>query len=419
MKRDKHKVTTRPMPESKKHHFYKELANHNWEDVISKTEIDNKVETFHSYLRELLDKHFPEKVVFLSNLDKKWMNPQLKQLLRQIQRERLKRGRSKKFKDLSTKFRKLKRARIRSNTENVVNELKETQPGKWYQTIKKLGGLDQATCRLEVKALKGLSDEECAEAVAESFASVSQEYSPLDITKLPAFLPAGKPEELNVFQVFHTIKNMKKTKSTLPIDIPDELRKESALNLAKPMTDILNCCLRAGYFPAPWRREWVTPVPKTSPHQPKTLKEVRKIASTSDYSKVFEVFLRKWITEDIGNKIHINQFAGRRGAGTEHLMVDKILRMLDGPGGKAVVMSAIDWMGAFDRLDPTVTILKLINMGCRPSIVPIVMEFLQDRRMTVRYNSAWSRWHSLVGGFPQGSWLGQMSYIAASDDAAS
>ena len=38
--------------------------------------------------------------------------------------------------------------------------------------------------------------------------------------------------------------------------------------------------------------------------------------------------------------------------------------------------------------------------------------------MSVRYNSAWSKWHSLVGGSPQGSWMGQMAYIAASDDAA-
>ena len=39
--------------------------------------------------------------------------------------------------------------------------------------------------------------------------------------------------------------------------------------------------------------------------------------------------------------------------------------------------------------------------------------------MTVRYNTAWSKWHTLVGGAPQGSWMGQMAYIAASDDAAS
>ena len=101
------------------------------------------------------------------------------------------------------------------------------------------------------------------------------------------------------------------------------------------------------------------------------------------------------------------------------LMVDRILHLLDAPGGKAVIMSAIDWMGAFDRLDPTITISKLISMGLRPSIVPVIMEFLEDRKMSVRYNQAWSKWHGLVGGGPQGSWLGQMCYIGASDDAAS
>jgi len=49
--------------------------------------------------------------------------------------------------------------------------------------------------------------------------------------------------------------------------------------------------------------------------------------------------------------------------GTEHLMVlmvDRILQLLDAPGASAVVMAAINWMGAFDRLDPTITIHKLI-----------------------------------------------------------
>ena len=62
--------------------------------------------------------------------------------------------------------------------------------------------------------------------------------------------------------------------------------------------------------------------------------------------------------------------------------------------------------------------MKLIDMGVRRSLIPIIMEYMEDRRMTVRYNSAWSRWHTLVGGSPQGSWMGQMAYIAASDDAA-
>ena len=115
--------------------------------------------------------------------------------------------------------------------------------------------------------------------------------------------------------------------------------------MAEPITDIINSCLRDGKFPAPWRREWVTPVPKTAPHQPQNCKEIRKIASTSDFSKIFETFLRKWIVEDIDKKININQFAGRKGVGTEHLivmMMDRVLKLLDNPGKTAVVMGAVD-----------------------------------------------------------------------------
>ena len=103
--------------------------------------------------------------------------------------------------------------------------------------------------KLPIREINGLSDKECAEAVAQSFAAVSQEYVSLDRTKLPSFLPAGRPEKVNVFQVVEKIKNIGHTKSTLPLDLPDRLRKECALNLAEPMTDILNSCLLDGRFP--------------------------------------------------------------------------------------------------------------------------------------------------------------------------
>ena len=109
----------------------------------------------------------------------------------------------------------------------------------------------------------------------------------------------------------------------------------------------------------------VTHVPKTK-YQPQNCTQIRKIAYTSDFSKTFEVFLRKWILEDIDKSININQFAGRRGMGTEHIivaMVDRVLQLLDKPGMSAVVATAVDWMGSFDRLDPTITIVKLVSWG--------------------------------------------------------
>ena len=87
----------------------------------------------------------------------------------------------------------------------------------------------------------------------------------------------------------------------------------------------------------------MTPVPKVKGDL-KTCEDVRKVASTSDYAKIFELFLREWISEDIGRKMDINQFAGRKGSGTEHmlvLMIDRILGLLDKPGMRAVVKASV------------------------------------------------------------------------------
>ena len=59
---------------------------------------------------------------------------------------------------------------------------------------KKIGAVDELNDgALKIKCLDGLNDGECAEAVARHFAAISNEYEPVDLTVLPAFLPALPP----------------------------------------------------------------------------------------------------------------------------------------------------------------------------------------------------------------------------------
>ena len=164
----------------------------------------------------------------------------------------------------------------------------------------------------------------------------------------------------------------------------------------------------------------MTPVPKIKGDL-KTLNDVRKIASTSDFPKIFEKFLIEWIFEDISKTININQFAGKKGMGTEHMIVcliDRVKSLLDKPGMRAVVAASTDWAAAFSRTDPTLSIKKMIKMGIRESLIPVLIQFLSDRQMTVKFNSKTSRMYTLVGGGPQGSQNGQNTYICASNDNA-
>ena len=112
--RKKKTVTTRPVPQSQILKFESELAKVAWTEHFENKTVHQQTEIFHSVLRENLDKHFPEKIVKISSLDKKWMNPTLKQLHRSMQRQFIRNRASPKYKKLKTTFKKMKRKAIKS-----------------------------------------------------------------------------------------------------------------------------------------------------------------------------------------------------------------------------------------------------------------------------------------------------------------
>ena len=193
-----------------------------------------------------------------------------------------------------------------------------------------------------------------------------------------------------------------------------------AVELAEPVTNIFNSCLNKSQYPQIWKQEWVTPVPKVM--NPKEIKDLRKIACTSDFSKLFEGFLKDWILEDIGEKLDIGQYGGKKGIGTEHMIVcllDRILKLLDqNPDRSAVVATCLDWAAAFDRQDPTIAVKKFLELGVRPSLIPLLISYLSDRSMKVKFNGEESDLVDLVGGGPQGTLLGQLEYLVYSNDNA-
>ena len=105
--RNKKKIYTRPLPAHKVLQFENDLIRYPWDEVFMFKNVDEQVEHFHYFLRSQLDRYFPEKMVRISHLDKKWFSPQLKQIHRSMQREFYKHRKSPKYKKL--KFKKLKR----------------------------------------------------------------------------------------------------------------------------------------------------------------------------------------------------------------------------------------------------------------------------------------------------------------------
>ena len=163
------------------------------------------------------------------------------------------------------------------------------------------------------------------------------------------------------------------------------------------MTIIMNNCLTLSVYPALWNKEYVTPAPKIS--HPQDISDLRKISGTLDFSKTFEGFLKDWIMKDVCSNIDISQYGGQSGIGTEHMLVcymDRILHLLDTHQDKsAVIATSLDWSSAFDRQDPTLAIIKFIKLGVRASLIPLLVSYLTDRKMRVKFNGEVSEFLTL------------------------
>ena len=349
------------------------------------------------------------------------MSPPLKQLHRRMQREFVKNRQSPKYKKLKLKFKKTKRKAIKTFYSDFVTELKASDPGKWYSMAKRIGAVDQMNNGdVSVECLSGLTYAQAAQQIAEHFASISNEYSPVDPAQLPCYLPALPAPVVEEHDVYERLTRIKKTRSTLPIDIPDKIRQECSVLMAGPLTSIINSSLSEGIYPTIWKQEWVTPAPKVT--HPQVMEDLRKISGTSDYSKLYEGYLKEWIMEDIWPNIDPGQYGGLPGIGTEHMIVcliDRIQKLLDqNTERSAVIMAGVDWSAAFDRQDPTKGVQKFIKLGIRPSLIPVLSSYLTDRKMRVKFNSEMSEFLALIGGGPQGTLLGQTEYLVQSNDNA-
>ena len=93
--------------------------------------------------------------------------------------------------------------------------------------------------------------------------SVASDIPPLDILNLPTFLPtAFPPPTVHPHEVYSKLVKLQTNKAMGPDNIPPQILKEFANELAEPVTLILNKSLSSGLVPALWKDSSIIPIPK-------------------------------------------------------------------------------------------------------------------------------------------------------------
>ena len=102
-------------------------------------------------------------------------------------------------------------------------------------------------------------------------------------------------------------------------------------------------------------------------------------------------------------------------------MIHRILSALDNNSRRetfAVVANLIDWNNAFPRQCPKLGVDSFIKNGVRPALIPVLINYFQDRKMSVKWHGCRSVLRDIHGGGPQGATLGILEYLSQSNDNA-
>jgi ribonuclease P/MRP protein subunit RPP40 len=75
----------------------------------------------------------------------------------------------------------------------------------------------------------------------------------------------------------------------------------------------------------------------------------------------------------------------------------------------------IDFRKAFDRIDHSTILTRIVALGIHQSAIRWMHSFLSNRQQRVNIGPVFSEWKFLTDGMPQGTWFGQYAFIIMID----
>jgi exonuclease III len=416
-------VTVRPLPESGIYTFRKWMKEHNWRDVKEATTANEKADCLKNELFAKLNEYLPTKVRKITIEDQPFFTEKLKTMKRKKNKLYNKERKSEKWKKLEETYQTELNRTKKGFYKKKVEDLKTKNKGQWFSELKKLSKYDQKKEHVIVEEINELTDQEQAEKIADKFSQTRQEYDKLkkEDVKIPLF-EASEVPVINVTNVKNVIMSMNNKPGQSHEEVPPKLMKRLAPELAIPLTDIINTCIKRGEWPDEWKKEITTPIPKEFP--PRNISELRPIAGLQIFDKVSEKVIAEMVISDMKSNMDPAQFANQKGESIQHyliLLIHKILSTLDMKEKRktfAIIATLVDWKEAFSRQCPKIVIESFIKNGVRASLIPLLINYYQDRKLIVKWHGERSSERDLNGGGPQGGIFGIWGYLSNSNDNA-
>ena len=417
-------IKVRPLHNSGLQKLRSWIQEQEWSQIINACSVDTKAETLHNMVLDKLEEFCPEKDIKISSDDQPWFTDELKRLDRRIRRQYRKNRRSKRYIKMKKIYlKKLLKAKRNFKTK-MIDDVMTARNSQWYSKLKRISNYDQTKSEiLQVDEISHLSDQEQAEAIADSFSAISNEYEPVNRSKIkvPSFSASTVPQ-FTPAQVRKYLESIKTNKATAPGDIPAKVIKEFAQYLCVPFADVINTGLAVGHWPTQYKRETITPTPKQFP--PETTEMLRPIANLCNLNKIMEKIVSEMIITDMTSKLDPSQFGNQKHTSIQHYLVRLLNRILTSVDRNskgevnAVLCMFVDWKQAYSRQCHTLGVESFINNGVRPSLIPLLISYFEERQMQVKWHGKLSAPRKLPGGGAMGASLGNWEYLSQTNNNA-
>jgi hypothetical protein len=358
--------------------------------------IDSATTAFNSYLTYCIDECVP--LIQMKNRnDKPWINPTIRKLL-QLRCTALRNRDYTQLKHIRTKLQREIRLAKRQQARATESKFNNDPKSAWSELHK----------LLKTKSSK----KECSVSVC----ALNDFYCRFERTVSTPILPNVASDFLpfTFVHVYNALKSVDTNKSTGPDNIGGRVLKTLADSLAQPICDLFNLSISSGNVPRIWKTSSIVPIPKSSgASEPK---DYRPIALTPILAKCLERLISPMISDKLDD---CYQFAYRRNRSTDDALIvllDKVTNHLDQNAQNYTRAVFLDFSSAFNTLDASLMIEKLLAKGVHDNIINWIWNFLTERTQVVITKEGKSPPATTSTGSPQGCVLSPILFTLYVED---
>ena len=200
-------------------------------------------------------------------------------------------------------------------------------------------------------------------------------------------------------------------------DLPFYLLKIASLQLAKPITYIINKSINTGVVHDLFKIACVTPIFKNG--DTTIPGNYRPIAILPALNKILERIVYDQLIKFLNkhNIIFNYQFGFRKKHSTEQAVLELTENLKQSIDQKELTCGIfLDFTKAFDTVDHNILLLKLEKFGIRGHPLKWFTSYLKNRMQYVKIGNTTSDLNSVSCGVPQGSTLGPVLFLLYIND---